>query len=81
MRFAVCSRSMASRKTAAAEAPAQETTSEPEPLVLDDDDVRRRVAAGELVPLPRWGEPPVREHMLAQLRANVSRPRTRPKAD
>lgn len=47
-----------------------------EPAIVEDDDaVRARVARGELVPLPKWGEPPVREHVLAQLRANVTRPR------
>jgi hypothetical protein len=45
--------------------------------VVDDADVLARVAAGELVPLPSWGEPPVRPEWLAQLRANVAQTRAR----
>lgn len=45
----------------------------------DEESVRRRIAAGELVPFP-GGEPPVREHIVAQLRARMASPRPTPKA-
>lgn len=63
------------RTTAKAEAVASRRVCEPAEIE-DDAAVRARVASGELVPLPQWGEPPVREHVVAQLRANVARPRT-----
>jgi hypothetical protein len=47
--------------------------------VEDDDVVRQRIATGELVPFP-GGEPPVREHIMAQLRARMAAPRPVPKA-
>jgi hypothetical protein len=44
------------------------------PELDEEDDVRRRIASGELVRLPP-GEAPVREHVLAQLRARLAAPR------
>ena len=51
-----------------------------EPVVVDEEEaVRARIASGELVPFP-GGEPPVREHIVAQLRARMASPRPTPKA-
>jgi hypothetical protein len=47
--------------------------------VVDDEIVRQRIASGELRPLPKWGDPPVRDHVMAQLRARMNAPRP-PKA-
>ena len=41
-------------------------------MVLEDAEVAARVASGALVRLPR-GAAPVRDHVLAQLRANLAR--------
>lgn len=61
----------------AAASTAQQITQPAE--VEDDEVVRRRVASGELVPLPRWGEPPVRDHVVAEMRAKLAQPaRPRP---
>jgi hypothetical protein len=40
--------------------------------ILDDDEVRSRVARGELVRAPAFGEPPIDPHALAALRARVA---------
>jgi hypothetical protein len=45
----------------------------------DEERVRQRIAAGELVRF-HGGEPPVREHIMAQLRARLAAPRPSPKA-
>jgi hypothetical protein len=42
--------------------------------VDEDEEVRKRIASGELVPHPK-GDPPVRDHIVAQLRARMSAPR------
>jgi hypothetical protein len=52
-----------------------------EPPDLDsEDDVRRRMATGELVKHAP-GTTPVREHVVAQLRAHMAKPREKPRKD
>jgi hypothetical protein len=47
----------------------------------DEEDVRRRIASGELVRHVSHGAPPVRDHIVAQLRAQVSAPKPHPKKE
>jgi hypothetical protein len=47
---------------------------EPPAAVLDDEDVRRRVAAGELVPMTVLGPAPVDPLVMARLRELAARP-------
>jgi hypothetical protein len=52
-----------------------------EPPDLDsEEDVRRRVATGELVKHAA-GTTPVRDHVVAQLRAHMARPREKPRKE
>jgi hypothetical protein len=62
----------ASDPVLAATTPTPDTTTS---LPFDEADVAVRVAAGELVRLNIEGNVPVRLAVLAQLRANASRPR------
>jgi hypothetical protein len=51
-----------------------------EPAALDSEaEVQRRMTTGELV-RHAPGSTPVREHVVAQLRAHMARPREKPKA-
>jgi hypothetical protein len=42
--------------------------------ILDDEDVRRRIAAGELVPMGGHVQPPPNPGVMKRLRANAARP-------